>query len=117
MTDVMLRRNFGYPVPRFLIGDAPPDEMFAFRVPDDTLAPRHICEGDILIMAKRSYARRGEVAIVRGSDGRMLLGLYYHLGLQTEIRPADPEFEPAVFPADAITVQGVMRGLMRSDAH
>ncbi len=47
-------------------------------------------------------------------SGQLVLGLYHHLGLNTEIRPACYELEPAVFAADEITVQGVMRGLMRS---
>ena len=42
---------------RDLIGWLSPDEVFAFRCVDDSLTDRHICEDDIVILEKRSYAR------------------------------------------------------------
>jgi len=100
-------------VPRNLIGDIAPDEVFAYRVADDSMTGRHICEGDIVLLEKRSYARRGEVVLAHTEDQRMLLGQYYNHGLETEIRPAAEGYDTIILPADEITVQGVVRGLIR----
>ncbi|MCC6326885.1 MAG: HTH domain-containing protein [Acidobacteria bacterium] len=100
-------------VPRYLIGDLAPDEVFAFRAPDDSLIGRQICERDVILFARRSYARRGEVVVAQTDDGRMLLGLYFQRGRETEIRPACEGYEPVTLPADEVTVEGVMLGLMR----
>ncbi len=100
-------------VPRSLIGPLAPDEVFACRAPDDSMTGRHVCEGDMVLLEKRSYARRGQAAIARAENDRMLFGLYYQHGLETEIRPANDAYEPVVLPADEITIEGVMRGLLR----
>ncbi len=100
-------------VPRNLIGDIAPDEVFAYRVADDSMTGRHICEGDIVLLEKRSYARRGEVVLAHTEDQRTLLGQYYNHGLETEIRPAAEGYDPIILPADEIIVQGVVRGLIR----
>ena len=102
---------------RDLIGWLSPDEVFAFRCVDDSLTDRHICEDDIVILEKRSYARRGSVVLIKTADEHFRLGLYYQQGPETEIRPANSEYEPIVVPADEISVQGVMRGLLRYDSH
>lgn len=100
-------------VPRYLIGDLASDSVFAFRAPDDSMIERQICEDDILFFEKRNYARRGEVVVARSEGGQMLLGFYFHHGLETEIRFANDNYGPATFSADRIMVEGVMRGLMR----
>lgn len=103
-------------VPRYLVGDIPAGEVFAIRTPDDRLNERHICEGDILLFEKRNYARRSSVVAATTDRGQMLIGLYNQRGAETEICPANSHYEPIVFPADEISVEGVMRGLMRLTA-
>lgn len=100
-------------IPRHLVGPLAPDEIFAFRVPDDSMIENQICGDDVVFFEKRSYARRGETVLVRSDDGQVLLGRYYHHGLETEIRRANAEFEPVIFPSDEVVIQGAMRGLMR----
>ncbi len=100
-------------IPRFLIGDLSPEDVFAIRVPNDSMVDRQICLDDVIFLERRPYARRGEVVVANLDGDRMLLGGYYHHGLETEIRPANTGYDPTVLPADEITVQGVMRGLLR----
>lgn len=100
-------------VPRYLIADIPPGDIFAVKIPDDSMIERQICEGDLVFFEKRSYARRGEIVAATSEGERVVLGLYTQRGRETEIRPADPDREPMIFPADEITLQGVMRGLLR----
>lgn len=89
------------------------DDVFAFRIADDSLAGRNVCDGDVLFFEKRNYARRGEVVAAVAEKERWHVGLYSQQGSQTEIRPANPDYEPLVFQADKIAVRGVMRGLLR----
>ncbi|MGD9562917.1 MAG: LexA family protein [Pyrinomonadaceae bacterium] len=104
-------------IPRFLIGDLAPDEVFALRVPDDSMLGRQICEDDIVVLHRRSYARRGEVVLARTDQDKLHFGLYNQLGRETEIKPANEEYGPFTFSADEIRVEGAMLGLLRfSDA-
>jgi repressor LexA len=100
-------------IPRYLIGEISPDEVFAFRVPDDAVIERHIMEDDIVLFQKRTFARRGEVVVARTRGEQLLLGLYFNHGGETEVRPANADHTPIILPADEIVVQGAMRGLMR----
>ena len=100
-------------IPRYLIGDLSPDEVFALRVPDDSLVDRQICPDDVIFLERRNYARRGQLVMANTKRDGTLLGLYNQQGRETEIRPANSEFEPKVLPADEVTVQGVMLGLLR----
>lgn len=101
------------PVPRFMIEPLSQEDVLAYRVPDDSMIDRHICEDDIVLLERRSYGRRGQAVLALANDTHWLFGLYYQLGSETEIRPANPEREPVVFPADEIVVVGVFRAAMR----
>ena len=100
-------------LPKSFIGSLMPDEVMAYKAVDDSMTDRQIEEGDIVLLEKRSYARRGEVTLVLVQGKEMILGLYFQLGGETEIRPASTDFDPHVFSADEVAVQGVMRGLVR----
>jgi repressor LexA len=99
-------------VPRCLIGNLAPAEVFAYRTPDDSMIDRHICEGDIVFLERRSYARRGEPVSAKAGE-RLILGLYYNHGLETEVRPANDQYEPQIFASDEIRIEGVIRGVFR----
>ncbi|HEX9963260.1 MAG TPA: hypothetical protein VGB00_20175, partial [Pyrinomonadaceae bacterium] len=48
-------------VPKFLLGYYEPERIRAFRVPNDSMLDEHICEGDIALIEKRSFARDGAI--------------------------------------------------------
>ena len=100
-------------LPKTFIGSLTPDEVLVFRVTDDAMSDRNIEDGDLVLLERRSYARRGEIALVSVKGKHMMLGLYYQMGGETEIRPANADLESQLFPADEVVVQGVMRGLVR----
>lgn len=99
-------------VPKFIFGPFALHELFAFRTVDDSLLEEHICENDIIILEKRNYARRGQISVV-AACGQTRLGRFRNLGTEVEISPANPDFEPVIFPADEAKLLGVMRGLFR----
>ena len=100
-------------IPKFMIGSLPPDEVFAFRTHDDSMIDKHILESDIVLLEKRSYARRGDVVVAVADGKQMLFGQFYHIGTETEIRPANTYYKPVTYAADRVVVQGVMRALLR----
>ncbi len=100
-------------VPNFLLGSLLPEEVFAFKVPDNSMIDKQICEDDLVLLERRSYARRGEIVVVNADGEQMLIGRFFHAGTETELRPANPDYEPVTFPSDRIVVEGVMRGLLR----
>ena len=96
-----------------MIGSFSPDEVFGFKTPDDSMIEKHISEGDIVLLERRSYARRGDIVVAMADNGHMLLGQFFHIGTEIEIRPSNTQYEAAVFQADSIVVMGIMRGLLR----
>lgn len=100
-------------VPNFLIGSMSPEEVFAFRAPDDSMIDKNICEADIVLFERRSYARRGDVVVALADNKLMLLSQYFQVGSETELRPANANYESVVFSADRVVVQGIMRGMLR----
>jgi SOS regulatory protein LexA len=99
-------------VPKFMLGFLDPSRIRAFRVTDDAMIDEHICEGDIALIEKRSFARDG-ACVVADVGGRILLQRYYRLGAFIELRPANKNFAPLRVSAEKVSVYGVMRGLLR----
>ena len=100
-------------IPNFLIGSMSPDEVFAFKAPDDSMIDKNICEADIVLFERRSYARRGDIVAALANNKQMLLSQYFQTGSETELRPANPNYESTIFSADRVVVQGIMRGMLR----
>jgi len=100
-------------VPRFLLGHLTRDKLRGMIVPDNAMADRHILQGDVALIERKSFARDGEcvAAVVRGR--KTTLGSYYRIGSTIEIKPSNGEYPPIKEPADRICVLGVFRGLLR----
>ena len=103
-------------VPRFMIGAQEEDRLRAFRVMDDAMLDEHICEGDVVLIERRSYARDGDT-ILSLIDGKIaILQKYYRIGAKIELRPANPRFDSIILPADKIEVKGVLHSILRPAA-
>lgn len=100
-------------VPKFLIGHNTPERLRAFRVRDNAMLNEQICEGDIALVEKRSYARDGDNVVVLIEDRSVALKTFFRLGANVELRPANENYASIHLPADKISIQGVVRGLLR----
>lgn len=100
-------------IPVFMLGSLSPDEVFAFKAIDDSMVNKQISEADIVLLERRSYARRGDIVVAVANNQQMMLGQFFQVGTETEIRPSNPNYEAAAFPADRIVVKGIMRGMLR----
>lgn len=99
-------------LPRFLLGYQEPERLRAFRVTNDAMFDEHICEGDVALIEKRSYARDGDI-VVALTNKRIVLKQFYREGANIELRPANEEYLTIKLPANKIEILGVYRGLIR----
>jgi repressor LexA len=106
-------RRSHFVIAAFVIGSLEPDDVFAFKVPDDSMIEKDLYEEDIVLFERRAYARRGEIVIAKTDDENLIFGQFFHNGTESEIRPSNAEYETQSFDADRIAIQGVMRGLVR----
>jgi repressor LexA len=93
------------------------ERLFALRVRGDSMIGEQIRNGDSVIVESRQTANNGDmvVALVDGSDATVKR--FYKERNQVRLEPANPRYKPImVSPANRVTIQGVVRGLIRSYA-
>lgn len=97
-------------VPRDMIGSG---RLFALRVRGDSMIGEQIREGDYIVCESRQTATNGQtvVALVDGSDATVKK--FYKERDNVRLEPANPKYKPIVVKADRVTIQGVVRGLIR----
>lgn len=100
-------------VPQFLLGNLLPDRICAFRVRNFAMYDEHILEGDIVFIEKRPYARDGDIVVVIIEEKTVAMKKYYRDGANIELRPANDNYQSIYVSADKISIQGVVRGLLR----
>jgi repressor LexA len=102
-----------FTLPLFMIGDISPKAVRAYRVSDDSMSERNICEGDIAIIEARSYLRDGDCAVVTIKRKDTVLRQYYREGSQIEMRPANDAYKVLRIPGEQVKIHGVFRCLLR----
>lgn len=100
-------------VPQFLLGNYLPDRICAYQVKNDAMLDEHIVEGDIVLIEKRTYARDGDLVVAIIEENKAALKKYYRDGANIELRPANENFQSIFVSADKISIEGVVRGLLR----
>ncbi|CAN5624925.1 MAG: hypothetical protein H0W77_10460 [Acidobacteria bacterium] len=100
-------------VPRFLLGYQEPERLRGFRVFDDAMLEKHICEGDVALIEKRSYARDGDIVVALANNKRTVFKQFFRNSSNIELRPANDFYETIKLPAHKIEILGVHRGLFR----
>lgn len=102
-----------FAIPLFMLGDLSPKAVRAFRVPDDSMSEKHICEGDIAIIEMRSYLRDGDCAVVTIKRKETMLRQYYREGSRIEMRPANDKYDLIRVAGEHVKIHGVFRCLLR----
>lgn len=98
------------PVPAALLGSG---EHYALEVSGDSMIEAGIFDGDFALVRKTDVARDGEiiVALVRGEEATLKY-LRRENGM-IRLDPANASYEPQVYRADEVQVQGRLAGLLR----
>ncbi len=98
------------PVPAALLG---PGEHYALEVSGDSMIEAGIFDGDFALVRRTDSARDGEivVALVRGEEATLK---YLHKdGGMVRLDPANASYDPQVYGAAEVQVQGRLAGLLR----
>lgn len=97
-------------VPMALLGAG---EHYALEVSGDSMIEAGIFDGDYALIRKASDARDGEivVALVRGEEAT--LKYLRKQGPQVRLDPANASYEPQIYPAHEVQIQGKLAGLLR----
>lgn len=98
------------PVPAALLGAG---EHYALEVSGDSMVDAGILDGDFALVKRTNTARDGEivVALVRGEEATLKY-LRREDGM-IRLDPANAAYEPQIYRADEVEVQGKLAGLLR----
>jgi len=98
------------PVPAALLGAG---EHYALEVSGDSMIEAGILDGDYALVRRTDTARDGEivVALIRGEEATLKY-LRREKGM-IRLDPANGAYDPQVYPANEVEVQGKLAGLLR----
>jgi repressor LexA len=103
-------------VPNFMLGYQEAERMRAFRVTDNSMLDAHICEGDVVLIEKRGFARDGDIVVAVVENKRAILNKYFRAGAKVELRPSNPNYDSIILSADKVSLQGILRCVLRPAA-
>jgi len=86
---------------------------YCLRVNGDSMIEDGILDGDTLIVESNHPPRRGDV-VVALVDGEATVKHYHPKGSMLELRPANSDMSPMLFPASDVQIQGVVVALQRA---
>ena len=85
---------------------------YALRVRGDSMKDLNISDGDIVVVESRNTAKEGET-VVALINGQATLKMIHFQGENIRLEPANAAYQPIIARAEEVTVQGVLRGLLR----
>jgi len=99
--------------PKLLPRGAGGHRIFGLKVVGDSMRDEGILDGDVVIARQAEVASIGDIVVALVDDGATVKSLYFRDGL-IELRPANPAYEPQIYEADQVFIQGVVIGLQRT---
>jgi repressor LexA len=85
---------------------------FLLRVRGSSMIEDHICDGDLVLVESRTSARDGETVVaVVGEE--VTLKRFQRDRDRIRLEPRNAALTAMVFPADAVQIRGVVRGVIR----
>ncbi|WOE73944.1 transcriptional repressor LexA [Alterisphingorhabdus coralli] len=98
------------PVPAALLGSG---DHYALEVSGDSMVEAGIFDGDFALIRRTDTARDGQivVALVRGEEATLKYLRRDHNTIRLD--PANASYEPQIYRADEVQIQGQLAGLLR----
>ncbi len=97
-------------VPAALLGSG---EHYALEVSGDSMIEAGILDGDYALIQRTETARNGEIVVALVHDEEATLKYLFKDNGQVRLDPANPAYEPQIFGAGEVRIQGKMAGLLR----
>jgi repressor LexA len=93
------------------LGFIPTRNTFALRIRGNSMIGKHICDGDIVILEFGAEPRDGQV-VAAYVDGQSTLKTFIVKNGKPYLRAENPNYRD-IIPAQELTIQGVLKGLIR----
>jgi repressor LexA len=98
------------PVPAALLGSG---EHYALEVSGDSMIEAGILDGDFALIRRTDTARDGEIVVALVRDEEATLKYLRRDNGMVRLDPANAAYQPQVYRADEVRVQGKLAGLLR----
>ena len=106
-----LREGTSIEVPVALLAGG---DHYALEVAGDSMEDAGILDGDTIIVRKGDVAENGQIVVALIDDNEVTLKrLRRRGGNSIALEPANARYEPQIFPADRVKLQGRLVALMR----
>lgn len=98
------------PVPAALLG---PGDHYALEVSGDSMVEAGIFDGDFALVRRTDTARDGEIVVALVDNEEATLKYLRREGPMVRLDPANGAYEPQIYEAGRVQVQGKLAGLLR----
>ena len=90
-------------------------ELFALRVTGDSMIDAGILDEDYVIIKKQPVANDGDIVVAMIDKSEATLKKFKRRGEdKVALIPENPDMEPMIYPAERITIHGVLVGQLRN---
>jgi repressor LexA len=97
-------------VPAALLGSG---DHYALEVSGDSMVEAGILDGDFALIQRTETAREGQIVVALIDEAEATLKYFRREGSRVRLDPANPAYEPQVYDARQVRIQGKLAGLLR----
>ncbi len=98
------------PVPAALLGAG---DHYALEVSGDSMVEAGIFDGDFALIQRTETARDGQIVVALIDENEATLKYFHKDGRSVRLDPANAAYEPQVYDANQVRIQGRLAGLLR----
>ncbi len=98
------------PVPAALLGAG---DHYALEVSGDSMVEAGIFDGDFALIQRTETARDGQIVVALIDENEATLKYFHHEGRRIRLDPANSAYEPQLYDANQVRIQGRLAGLLR----
>lgn len=91
-------------------------EVYALEVRGDSMRDEHIVSGDYVLVERTRTAREGEIVVALVDNSDATLKRFYREGNLIRLQPSNTEMAPIYAPAQNVSIQGKVLGVLRKYA-
>lgn len=97
-------------VPAALLGSG---EHYALEVSGDSMVEAGILDGDFALIQRTEVARDGQIVVALIDENEATLKYFRREGRKIRLDPANSAYEPQIYEAAQVRIQGKLAGLLR----
>ena len=98
------------PVPAALLGSG---DHYALEVSGDSMVEAGIFDGDFALIQRTETARDGQIVVALIDENEATLKYFRKEGRNIRLDPANSAYEPQIYDANQVRIQGRLAGLLR----